>query len=374
LALATLLALAAQGSPAMAADARRDVFGRLPDGRPVEAVVLSNAHGLKVRILALGAILQMIEAPDRSGREADVLLGYDDLEGYLKEPNYFGASVGRYANRIAKGRFTLDGRDVRLQVNDGENTLHGGPRGFDRALWSVEEAKGGEAAEAVLTLTSPDGDQGFPGEMKVRARFSLNEANELSIVYEAQTDRPTVVNLTNHAYINLAGEGAASGALGQTLEIPAETFLPVDAGLIPTGEFRSVSGTAFDFRRAKPVGRDVRAGSEEQLRLGRGYDHNFVLARAPSARLHRAALLEDPVGGRTLEILTTQPGLQLYSGNFLDGTIVGKKGHIYRQGDAVALEPQLFPDTPNQPAFGSARLAPGETYRHLILYRFGVVP
>jgi aldose 1-epimerase len=259
-------------------------------------------------------------------------------------------------------------------VNDGPNTLHGGPIGFDRALWRIEDTGSGAEAFVSLSLVSPDGDQGFPGEMTVRARFSLNETDELTVVYEAATTRPTVVNLTNHAYFNLAGEGAPGGALSALLQIPAETYLPVGASLIPTGEFRSVEGTAFDFRQAKPVAQDVRNGADAQLVFGRGYDHNLVLERAPTKDLHRAALLTHPASGRTLEILTNQPGVQLYSGNFLDGTIIGKKGHIYRQGDALALEPQLFPDTPNQPAFGVARLAPGETYRHPIVYRFSVTP
>ncbi len=365
----------------MAATVTRAPFGRLPDGGLVEALTL-EAGRVRVRILTLGATLQSILVPDRRGAVEDVLLGHDDITGYLARPDYFGATVGRYANRIAGGRFTLDGVLVELARNDGENTLHGGPTGFDRRLWSVEgvgddSGEGRDAdpggvgrAVAVLSLDSPDGDQGFPGHVKARARFSLTPAGELSILYEARTDRPTVINLTNHAYFNLAGQGAPGGGLDALLEVPADHFLPVNAALIPTGALQSVAGGPFDFRTPKPPARDVRDGAEPQLVLARGYDHCFVLGRAPTPEARPVARLTHEASGRRLEILSNQPGLQVYSGNFLDGTLAGKSGRLYRQGDALALEPQLFPDTPNQPAFGSARLAPGETYRHEIIYRF----
>jgi aldose 1-epimerase len=278
--------------------------------------------------------------------------------------------VGRFANRIAKGRFTLDGKTYQLATNNGPNSLHGGMRGFDKVLWKVEQASRGTSAVVIFGYASPDGDEGYPGSLRVTAIYRLNEDDEISVEYRATGDKPTIVNITNHSYFNLAGEGAADGIMRHLLTLPAAEYTPVDATLIPTGEFRSVAGTAFDFRRAKAIGRDIRSGNDEQILYGKGYDHNWVLSRTPVQAPRLVARVEDPESGRVMEVLSTQPGIQFYSGNFLDGTVVGKSGRTYRQGDAFVLEPQLFPDTPNRPAFGSARLQPGVTYVNRIIYRF----
>jgi len=366
----TLIALSAASPAALAGDAERAEFGRMPDGRVVEAITLTNDTGMTVKVIALGAALQSVIVPDRDGRAADVAIGYPTLDGYLAKPEYFGATVGRVANRIAAGRFELDGRTYQTPVNNGPNALHGGTAGFDKVLWEVIAVEDGEAPSVTLRYVSPDGDQGYPGELTTTATYSLNDANELSVRYEATTDAPTVVNISNHGYWNMAGEGAPAGAMGNLLTIPAEEYTPTDATAIPTGEFRKVEGTVFDFRTPTPVGLRVRDASDEQILFGRGYDHNWVLSRERSAEPRMIARLEDPVSGRVMEIISDQPGLQFYSGNFFDATIVGKSGQIYRMGDAMVLEPQMFPDTPNQPAFGSVRLDPGQTYRNDMVFRF----
>jgi aldose 1-epimerase len=366
------LALALAGAEAHAADANRETFGKLADGTPVEAVTLSNGHGMKARVLAWGAILQQLVVPGRKG-PTDVVLGYDGMEGYLKAPNYFGATVGRYANRIAKGRFTLDGKAYQLAVNDGPNALHGGLKGFDKQLWTIAKVtSGADSASVTFTRTSPDGEEGYPGTLQLSATFTLTESNELQVDYRATTDKPTIANITNHSYFNLAGPASGRSATELVVTMPADSYTPVDKTLIPTGEFRSVAGTPFDFRSPRRVADRVRDGRDEQLRIGRGYDHNWVVTRAPTADVHRMALVEDPVSGRVMEILSNQPGVQFYTGNFLDGTAVGKGGTIYRQGDGLCFEPQVFPDTPNKPEFGSARVEPGKPYENRIVYRFSV--
>lgn len=352
-------------------DVSRESFGHMPDGAQVDAVVLSNGHGAKARVIGLGAALQSLSVPDRDGKSVNIVLGYPSLDGYLTKPQYFGATVGRYANRIAKGHFVLDGHPYSVPANDGANSLHGGTRGFDKVLWSIGEMKHDkDKASVTLRYTSPDGDMGYPGRLQVTATYTLDENNRLSIDYRARTDKPTIVNLSNHAYWNLAGEGSGS-VLAQHLTIPADAYLPVDATAIPTGEIRKVDHTVFDFRQGKPIGQDIRDGEEGQLLSGRGYDHNWVISRSMTAVPRMVARVEDPVSGRVLTLKSSQPGLQFYSGNFLDGTTIGTGGRVYRQGDAFVLEPQLFPDTPNQPSFGSARLAPGHEYRNLIIYEFG---
>jgi aldose 1-epimerase len=371
-ALALALVVWMSAAPAWAAEAKREVFGTLADGREVAAVVLSNGNGMSVRVLAYGALLQQLTVPGREGA-ADVVLGYDGLEGYLAAPNYFGVSVGRYANRIGGAQFTLDGRTYQLARNDGPNSLHGGALGFDKRLWTIARVEQGPArASVTLTYRSPDGEEGYPGTLDVSATYALNEQNELEVTYGATTDKATVVNLTNHAYFNLAGASSAVSALDALLTIPADNYTPVDATLIPTGEIRPVAGSAFDFRQPTRIGDRVRHGDDEQLRIGRGYDHNWVVSRSPVDGVQLLARLEDPGSGRVMEVLSNQPGVQFYSGNFLDGTVTGKAGAIYRQGDALCLEPQVFPDTPNRPAFGSARLDPGMQYRNVIVYRFSV--
>ena len=372
--LPVALAVLVASPPALAAEAEREVFGSLADGQEVAAVTLRNGKGMSVRVLAYGALLQQLTVPGRESA-ADVVLGYDTIDGYLSAPNYFGVSVGRYANRIGGGRFTLDGTTYQLAQNDGSNALHGGVQGFDKRLWEISDVRSSPASASVtLTYRSPDGEEGYPGALAVSATYTLNEANEFEVEYRATTDKATIVNLTNHAYFNLAGAASGASILDSVLTIPADSYTPVDATLIPTGEFRPVEGTAFDFRKATRIGDHIRAGDDEQLRFGRGYDHNWVVSRAPAESPQLQARLEDPGSGRVMEILSNQPGVQFYSGNFLDGTVTGKAGTIYRQGDALCLEPQVFPDTPNKPEFGSARLDPGEAYHNRIVYRFSTSP
>jgi len=367
--MASILGLATLSMAAHAADAKRETFGSMPDGRKVDAVVLSNAHGMTARIIALGASIQSLATPDRNGKSANIALGYATLADYLGNPQYFGATVGRYANRIAKGKFTLDGHAYSVPVNNGVNSLHGGSKGFDKVLWTVGEVKhDADKASVTLSYVSPDGDMGYPGKLTATVTYTLDEANHLSIDYRASTDKTTIVNLSNHAYWNLSGEGSGS-VMEHRLTIPGEAYLPVDAGSIPTGEIRKVAGTPFDFRQAKPIGRDIRT-NDVQLLNGHGYDHNWVISKDEAPALRVVARVEDPTSGRVLTLKSSKPGLQFYSGNFLDGTTVGTGGHVYRQGDAFVLEPQLYPDTPNQASFGSARLEPGHEYRNLIVYEF----
>lgn len=367
IALLSLLTL-----PVQAATARRENTGVQADGREVEAVLLTAGNRVSARILTYGATLQSLMAPDREGHVADVLLGSDRVQDYMERPSYFGVTVGRYANRIADGRFAIDGRTYQVERNNNGNALHGGPMGFDRRNWRIVSVSDGAEAQVTLALTSPDGDQGYPGRVEARVTYALDEAGALTIRFEATTDRSTILNMTNHAYFNLAGEGAPQGAMGHRLTIPARAMTPVDARLIPTGALRPVAGTVFDFTRPRIVGEGVRDGGDPQIVYGRGYDHNFALDKGLTATPELAARLEDPASGRVLEVLSTEPGIQLYSGNFLDGSFAGKGGHLYRMGDGIALEPQKFPDAPNQPAFVSARVDPGQPYRHTMIYRLSV--
>jgi len=374
--LGTVALCACAGLPALAqaAEPVRTVFGTLPDGRTVEEVTLTNDEGVTARILSWGALLRVLEVPDRTGKAADVVLGYGDLASYLSKGSYFGVSVGRYANRIRAGRFTLDGQSYALATNDGPNALHGGSAGFDKRLWTITEVKGGAAPSVTLRYVSPDGEEGYPGTLTATATYTLEASNTLSVTYEATTDKPTIVNLTNHSFFNLAGEGSGRSILDNVLTIPAERFTPVDATQIPTGEHLPVVGTPFDFRKPTVIGARIRDGRDIQIVRGRGYDHNWVVTDAPTAGPHLVARVEDPDSGRVLDVSSNQPGVQFYAGNFLNATVVGKSGLAYRQSEALALEPELFPDTPNQPAFGSARLDPGKTYRNVITYRFSTSP
>lgn len=368
-ALMLLIGFAIPAMTANAAVAKRVDFGALADGTPVPAVELSNLQGVRTRIIALGASIQSLHVPDRNGRSEDIVLGYATAPEYLAKPQYFGATVGRYANRIAKGAFTLDGRQYRLETNDGPNHLHGGVRGFDKVLWRIDSIAEGPEARVVLTYVSPDGEGGYPGELRTSATYSLNERNELTIEYRAITNEPTIVNITNHSFFNLAGEGEKTDVMGHRLTLFADAYTPVDDTLIPTGERRPASGTPFDFRSAQAIGERIRDGRDAQLRIGRGYDHNFIVNGA-AGTLRPAARLEHPSSGRVLELFVTAPGLQFYSGNLLDATSAGKSGRIYRQGDGLCLEPQVFPDTPNQPQFPTARLDPGEEYVNTMRFRF----
>jgi aldose 1-epimerase len=348
----------------------RAPFGTLPDGTAVEAITLANSAGMSARIITYGASIQAVLVPDRSGRVADVALGHATLCEYLDQPQYIGSTVGRVANRIAGGRFTLDEVEYQVPVNNGANSLHGGTRGFDKVNWEVVGASQEGRASVTLRHVSPDGDQGFPGELTITATYALGEGNDLSVEYLATTDRTTLCNISNHAYWNLGGEGSEAGAMGHRLTIPADHYLPTDAGAIPTGEVRPVDGSAFDFHQPTVVGARVRDASDEQIRLGRGYDHNWVVAREVSQEPRLVARVEEPGSGRVMELLSNQPGLQFYSGNFFDATTTGKAGQLYRMGDAVVLEPQMFPDAPNRPEFGSVRLEPAETYRNIIVWGF----
>ncbi|WP_422057193.1 aldose epimerase family protein [Sphingomonas sp.] len=365
--VAALLCVTA--TTAYAADAARSDAGKLADGTPIEAVTLKNARGVAARILTYGATLQSLVAPDRAGKPAEITLGFDDVADYEKKPNYFGVTVGRYANRIAGGRFTLDGRAYQLTQNDKANSLHGGVQGFDKRNWRIVSVSSGPIARVVMALTSPDGDQGYPGTLEVKVTYALDDKGDLTIQFDATTDKPTIVNMTNHALFNMAGDGAPEGTSRQLLTIPARAYTPVDAALIPTGEMKPVESGVFDFRKPRLIAEGLRDGRDPQIVAGRGYDHNWALDKGQTATPQLAARLEDPVSGRVLEVLSTEPGLQFYSGNFLDGTVAGRSGRIYRMGDGIALEPQKFPDAPNKPAFASARVDPGKPYRHVMIYR-----
>src|SRR5690606_9636359 len=313
-------------------------------------------------------------APDRNGVRAEVTLGFDTAEEYESKPSYYGVTVGRYANRIAGGRFTLDGTVYQLPQNNNGNSLHGGTEGFDKRNWRVVSVSSGPTASVVMALTSPDGDQGYPGKLEVTVTYSLDDGGDMTIACDAATDKPTVVNLTNHALFNLAGDGAPEGTSRHMLTIPASAYTPVGETLIPTGELRPVAGTVFDFRTPRLIALGLRDGRDQQIVYGRGYDHNFALDKGQTAEPQLAARLEDPVSGRVLEVLSTEPGLQFYTGNFLDGTSAGRSGRMYRMGDGIALEPQKFPDAPNQPGFASARVDPGKPYRHVMIYRLSTSP
>ena len=362
----------ALATPALAAEARKSTFGKLADGRTVDAVTLSNGKGVSTTIIALGASIQALTMPDKNGKVEDVQIGYDTIDGYLAKPEFFGATVGRVANRIAKGQFTLDGKTYSTPINNGPNSLHGGTKGFDKVLWEVIAVKSGPTASVTLRYVSPDGDMGYPGTLTTTATYSLDEQNRLTIEYKATTDKPTYVNISNHAYWNLAGVGSPRGAMGHLLMIPAERYTPTDATSIPLGQNKSVAGTVFDFRKPTAIGNRVRDGRDEQIVFGRGYDHNWVIGDKVTTGQHLMARVVEPVSGRGYELWSNQPGLQFYSGNFFDGTIVGKGGHIYRMGDAIVMEPQLFPDAPNQPNFPSAKLMPGQTYRNTMTYKLFV--
>ena len=353
--------------------ANRQVAGRLGDGTAVEAVTLANGRGVSARILTYGATLQSLIAPDAAGHLADIVLGHDDVAGYEQTRSFLGVTVGRYANRIAGGRFCLDGVEYALAQNDGANTLHGGDHGFDRAVWKIEAVEAGSLASVVLSHVSPDGKGGFPGEVRAQVSYTLDEVGDLTIDFTATTTRPTILCMTNHTYFNLAGDSAPQGAMLHRLTIPATAYTPVDPAMIPTGELRAVDGTPFDFRHGRVIAESLRDGRDPQIALARGYDHNFVLDKGATAKPHLAARLEETTTGRRLDVLTTEPGLQLYTANGYDGSLRGKGGHLYRMGDGVALEPQKFPDTPNQPAFGSSRIDPGEPYRHTMIYRLSLI-
>jgi len=348
----------------------RSEFGATSNGTIVDAITLASGRGMEVRTMPYGAAIVSIRVPDRNGKAADVVLGFSSFYDYImKQPPYFGAVVGRYGNRIAKGRFTLDGRTYTLATNNGPNHLHGGVKGFDKAMWTGESFERDGAVGVTYTLTSPDGDEGYPGTLQAKVTYTLTPANELSIDYEAATDKPTPVNLTQHSYFNLGGEGSGD-ILSHVLTVDADRYTPVDETLIPTGVLAPVDGTPFDFRKPTAIGARI-ADDNQQLHYAGGYDHNWVLNRDGAGLVH-AARLEEPLSGRTLDVSTTEPGLQFYSGNFLDGTIRGKGDHVYTRRSALCLETQHFPDSPNHPNFPSTIVRPGTPYRSKTVLAFGV--
>jgi len=371
LAAAATLTLAAASLRATAA-VNRTSFGRLPDGAAIEAFTLTNSRGVEVRTMTYGASIISVRTPDRSGRVDDVVLGFDGIGDYLTKARYFGTVVGRFGNRIGHARFTLDGRVVQLAANNGANHLHGGVKGFDKVVWKGESIDRAGTAGVVFSYTSVDGEEGYPGTLKARVTYTLTERNELIVEYEATTDKATPINLTNHAYFNLAGRGHGS-ILQHQLTIDADRYTPTDATQIPTGELASVAGTPFDFRKATAIGARIDA-DHEQIRNGNGYDHNFVLnvdARLKGSRsgteTHHAAHVVEPTSGRTLDVATTEPGVQFYSGNNLDADRNG-----FGRRTAFCLETQHFPDSPNKPHFPSTILRPGDTFRSKTVFTFGI--
>jgi len=344
-------------------------FGALPSGDAVHLYTLTNIHGTEVRVMDYGGIIVSLRTRDRTGVLGDIVLGFDSLSGYLKSSPYFGALVGRYANRIAHGRFSLDGAGYTLAVNNGPNALHGGLVGFDKVIWRGETRQDSSGVGLVLRYTSKDGEEGYPGTLNVQATYTLTDRDELSIEYLATTDKATPVNLTQHSYFNLAGEGSGD-VLGHVVTIHADRFVPVDSTLIPTGSLAPVDGTPFDLRQGSALGAHI-GDPDPQLKNAGGYDHTFVLNRAGPG-LVPAAHVTEPGSGRTLDVATTEPGIQLYTGNFLDGTLSGKHGHTYGRRNGFCLETQHFPDSPNQPGFPSTILRPGTEYRSRTVYAFGV--
>jgi aldose 1-epimerase len=368
--LIPVLAFAAMAqTPAKGGSVNKAVFGKTPDGKSVDAYTLTNSNGMEVRAITFGGIITSIRVPDKSGKFDDVALGFNTLDNYLRNPPYFGAIIGRYGNRIAKGQFTLDGKTYTLAVNNRPNHLHGGNKGFDKIVWKAESFKNADNVGIIFTHTSKDGDEGYPGNLSLRVTYTLNNKNEITFDYEATTDKATPVNLTQHSYFNLAGEGNGD-ILSHLMTLHAGKMTPVDQNLIPTGELAPVDGTPFDFRKPTAIGARIGA-THDQIRFGNGYDHNFVIDRNGNG-LVLAAHVEEPTSRRVLEVSTTEPGIQFYTGNFLDGSLTGKSGKPYARRTGFALETQHYPDSPNKPMFPSTILKPGETYRSKTVYAFSV--
>lgn len=345
----------------------KESFGEV-EGKTVAIYTLTNTNKVEMKISTYGGIVTSFKLPDRNGKLADVVLGYNNLEGYVEENPYFGSIIGRYGNRIGNAKFSLDGQEYTLAQNDGANTLHGGFKGFDKAVWDAQQITGPDSVSLKLHYLSKDGEEGFPGNVDVKVTYTLTYDYTFRVDYEAKTDKPTVVNFTHHSYWNFAGEGSGD-ILKHELMLNADAYTPVDKGLIPTGEIVSVEGTPMDFRTPKAIG--VRIDSDyEQLKFARGYDHNWVLNKPARGELSLAATVYEPKSGRFMEILTTEPGIQFYSGNFLDGSIVGKSGKAYEFRSGFCLETQHYPDSPNKPDFPSTALRPGETYKSTTIHRF----
>ena len=341
-------------------------FGKTPEGQAVELYTLRNSKGMEASIMTYGGIVTSLKTPDKKGKFADVVLGYDNLDGYLKSTPYFGALIGRYGNRIAKGKFSLDGVEYTLATNNVPNTLHGGVKGFDKQVWTARPLPTAHGPSLILTYVSVDGEEGYPGTLSVTAIYSLTEDNELRVDFSATTSAKTVVNLTHHSYFNLYGSG---DILNHAVIINADKFTPVDGGLIPTGELRPVAGTPFDFTAPHTIGERINA-NDEQMKLGNGYDHNWVANKQSPGELSWMATVREPISGRMMEVWSTEPATQFYTGNFLDGTITGKGGWTYQFRNGFCFEPQHFPDSPNHPAFPTTVLNPGEKYSNTIIYKF----
>ncbi|MEK6480714.1 aldose epimerase family protein [Catalinimonas sp. 4WD22] len=344
----------------------KESFGTGPNGEAVDIYTLTNQDGMEAKITNYGGIVTSLKVKDADGNLDDVVLGFDNLQAYVDNNPYFGALVGRYGNRIAKGKFTIDGTTYQLDTNNMGNHLHGGLKGFDKVVWSAESQQSEDGQQLVLTYTSPDGDQGYPGKLETKVTYTLTNDNVLRIEYEATTDKKTVVNLTNHSYFNLTGDPTQT-VLNHEVMINADQFIPVDETLIPTGELAAVAGTPFDFSELKPIGQQIDEDSNEQIKYGMGYDHCWVLDKEG---MGLAARVHEPTTGRVMEVYTTEPGVQFYTGNFLNGSVTGKEGITYAKRTAFCLETEHFPDSPNQPNFPSVELAPGETYSTTTEYRF----
>lgn len=345
-------------------------FGKTEKGEALSLYTLKNRNGVELAVTNYGARVVSLKSPDARGILADIVTGFESAKGYLGENPYFGAVVGRYGNRIAKGKFSLEGKEYTLAKNNGENSLHGGKVGFDRAVWTGHAEQAGDTEKVTLTYLSKDGEEGYPGNLNVTVTYTLTNTDEIRIDYLATTDKPTVLNLTNHTYFNLAGQDKGN-ILGQVMQINADKYTPVDAGLIPTGELRDVTGTPFDFRKPTVIGARIN-DNDDQLKLGKGYDHNFVLNRTGPGLVMAAKAL-DPESGRELEVWTTEPGVQFYTGNFLDGTVLGKDAVTYQQRAAFCLETQHFPDSPNHPDFPSTELKPGQEYKTSTVWKLRFV-
>lgn len=342
-------------------------YGKLADQTPINQVTLTNSNGVSVDVINYGGIITRIETPDSNGNMGNIVLGMDNLEDYTNATTYFGAIIGRFGNRIANGKFSLNGTDYQLATNDGANHLHGGVQGFDKKVWTMAPFSTENSAGVTLKLISPDGDQGYPGTLTTQVTYTLTNKNTLNMQFVAKTDKPTIINMTQHSYFNLAGKG---DILDHQMQINSNAITPVDSGLIPTGELMQVAGTPFDFRNSKAIGKDINI-DDEQLKLGKGYDHNFVLKNKPNHDLIEAANVYEPSSGRTLTVYTEEPAVQFYSGNFLDGSSKQASGLVHKLRSGFCLEPHHFPDAPNQPRFPSTTLLPGEVYSTRIVYEFG---
>ena len=351
----------------MSSGATKAPFGKTADGKRIDIYTLRNHSGMEARIMNYGGVVVSLKVPDKKGKFGDVVLGYDNLGSYLTNSPYFGALIGRYGNRIANGKFSLDGQDYTLVVNNPPNHLHGGVKGFDKVIWKAKLMETADGPALELTYLSKDGEEGYPGNLSVTATYTVTEENELRVDFTATTDKDTVCNLTHHSYFNLRGKG---DVLNHIVQINADQFTPIDSNLIPTGELKPVDGTPFDFRKPTPIGEHIN-DDDPQLKYAGGYDHNFVINKLPG-EFGLAATVYEPVSGREMEVWTTAPGLQFYTGNFLGGTIKGKGGWVYQHRAAFCMEPQHFPDSPNKPDFPSVELKPGEVYHNTIIYRFAI--